>query len=49
MKFLDDLNTQMCRTSKKRPYEAAFGQLPRTNSFPDMAKDESKRRMHWNL
>ena len=34
----DNLNTQVCRTLKKRPYEVVYGQPPRTTPFAELPK-----------
>ena len=34
----DNLNTQLCRTLKKSPYEVVFGQPPRTTPFAELPK-----------
>ena len=38
MVSVDNLNTQVCRSLKKSPYEVVFGQLPRASPFPEMSK-----------
>ena len=39
---LDNLNTQICRTLKKSPYEVVFGQPPRSTPFPQLpAREDS--------
>ncbi|KAL5481610.1 hypothetical protein EMCRGX_G021805 [Ephydatia muelleri] len=38
---LDDLNTQVCRTLKKSPYEVVFGQPPRTTPFAELPKGKN--------
>ena len=35
---LDNLNTQLCRTLKKSPYEVVFGQPPQTTPFAELPK-----------
>ena len=32
----DNLNTQICRSINKTPYEVVFGQPPRTTPFPEL-------------
>ena len=34
----DNLNTQLCHTLKKSPYEVVFGQPPRTTPFAPKGK-----------
>ena len=36
LKYADNLNTQVCRTLKKSPYEVVYGQPPRTTPFAEL-------------
>ena len=38
---VDNLNTQVCRTLKKSPYEVVFGQPPRTTPFAELPKGKN--------
>ena len=38
---VDNLNTQVCRTLEKSPYEVVFGQPPRTTPFAELPKGKN--------